>query len=169
MLLNGWFWLQISNGFDSKSHPPSAILGSIPQENTLGPKWYHKEAVRCKDVVTVKARESKAHSLKVWVVKRSWIVIGRTFLLLLFQIKNNFKCVGLGKEGLGMKKDGARSQEEEKGHGITNTCGGTLHGTSLWQWSGRRNSELEKREREEDPTVGCGHGGFIQTAKRGHL
>lgn len=36
----------------------------------------------------------------------------KDFLLLLwFQIKNNFKCVGLGKEGLGMKKDEARSQK----------------------------------------------------------
>lgn len=39
-------------------------------------------------------------------------------MLLLFQIKNNFKCVGLGKEGLGMKKDGARSQEEERDMGL---------------------------------------------------
>lgn len=108
---------------DSKSHLLSAMLGRIPQKNTLG----HKEAVRCKDVVMVKAIESKARSLKVWVVKRSWVVIGRTFLLLLFQIKNHFKYVGQGKEGPGMKKDGARSQKwGEKGHGIKNTFGGCV-------------------------------------------
>ena len=90
---------------DSKSHPLSAVLGSILQENTLGPKQYHKEAVRRKAVVMVKTSKSKARSLQVWVVKRSRAVI-RTF-----QIKNHFKCVGPGKEGPGMKKDGARSQK----------------------------------------------------------
>ena len=57
----------------SKSRSLSVTLRSIPQENPLGPKLYHEEAGRYKDVVKVKVKpnESNAFSLKVWMVKRS--------------------------------------------------------------------------------------------------
>lgn len=75
---------------------------SIPQESSLEPKLGCKEGVSCQERVSVQGAESKAPSLKVWVVKRNRVIIRGNMCS---SIKNNLKCFGPDKEGFGIERN----------------------------------------------------------------